>query len=130
MAERVINLSELIDGRPISRKQCTTVFLCGLIMFLDGYSIGTVSTTAPLLVRAHRGQGEYLWPGVLGGFAAMFTGVPIAGASAPLLGPFFLHHGGWQYTFYFGGVLPVVVAVVLVSVLPESIRFLVTSFGE
>lgn len=40
-------LEALIDDRPMSRAQWTTIALCGLVMFLDGFDTQSISYAAP-----------------------------------------------------------------------------------
>ena len=53
--------------------------------------------------------------------AGMPLGQVIAGQVSSVLLP---THWGWRSVFYFGGILPLVVALILVIWLPESVRFL------
>jgi AAHS family 4-hydroxybenzoate transporter-like MFS transporter len=54
--------------------------------------------------------------------AGMPLGQVIAGQVSSILLP---THWGWRSVFYFGGILPLVVALILIIWLPESVRFLI-----
>jgi AAHS family 4-hydroxybenzoate transporter-like MFS transporter len=55
----------------------------------------------------------------------LWAGFPLGGVLGGILGSYVIPTFGWQALFYVGGVLPVLLAIVLVSALPESIAFLV-----
>ena len=59
-------------------------------------------------------------------FSGFAFGSAVAGwVSAATIGTF-----GWQSVFIVGGSIPIVVAIILISWLPESVRFLVVSGGQ
>ncbi|MBP0633145.1 MULTISPECIES: aromatic acid/H+ symport family MFS transporter [unclassified Cupriavidus] len=55
----------------------------------------------------------------------MFCGFPLGAAAGGFFAAVVIPHFGWQSVLLFGGVVPLVLAVVLVFALPESIRFMV-----
>ncbi len=55
----------------------------------------------------------------------LFTGMPLGAVLGGLVASALLPVWGWQSVFYVGGLLPLVMAVVLVARLPESVRFLI-----
>jgi AAHS family 4-hydroxybenzoate transporter-like MFS transporter len=57
----------------------------------------------------------------------MFVGFPLGGALGGFLAAYLIPHFGWQSVFLTGGVLPILLAVLLALMLPESIRHLVVS---
>jgi AAHS family 4-hydroxybenzoate transporter-like MFS transporter len=57
--------------------------------------------------------------------AVMFIGLPLGGVLGGFLSARMISSSGWQSLFYLGGSLPILLAIVLLFVLPESIRFLV-----
>lgn len=57
--------------------------------------------------------------------AVMFIGLPLGGVLGGFLSASMLSSFGWKSLFYLGGVLPIILAIVIVFALPESIRFLV-----
>jgi MFS transporter, AAHS family, 4-hydroxybenzoate transporter len=56
----------------------------------------------------------------------MWSSFPLGGMMGGLLNTYLLTHAGWRAIFYIGGVVPILLVVVLLFVLPESIKFLVT----
>jgi AAHS family 4-hydroxybenzoate transporter-like MFS transporter len=54
----------------------------------------------------------------------LFCSMPFGALLGGLVSSVMLPHWGWRSVFYVGGVLPLVVALILIKVLPESIRFL------
>ncbi|KAB2764466.1 MFS transporter [Brucella anthropi] len=57
--------------------------------------------------------------------AWLFAGIPVGAILGGLLSAWLLPIAGWQTVFHVGGVLPMLLAVVLVFALPESLRFLI-----
>jgi len=55
----------------------------------------------------------------------MYSGAAMGTVIGGFAGPTLLSMGGWSYVFYFGGLLPIAVVVVVWAGLPESLRFLV-----
>jgi MFS transporter, AAHS family, 4-hydroxybenzoate transporter len=54
----------------------------------------------------------------------MWSAFPLGGLLGGLLNWYLIPHAGWRAIFYFGGVAPLVLAVLLFFYLPESIKFL------
>lgn len=48
--QTTMNITELIDGRPLGRFQLRTIFLCALIAFLDGMDTQSIGIAAPFIV--------------------------------------------------------------------------------
>jgi AAHS family 4-hydroxybenzoate transporter-like MFS transporter len=194
-------INEIIDEQPISRFQKTTVWLCALVLFLDGFdtqsigflvppiseefgiplsafgsvfaagllglmfgtmlggpiadrwgrkwaiigstvlfgvfSIATAAfaetTTEFALLRFLTGLGlggampnvvalatEDAPARLLVMFGGMGAGAVVAGLSGTAMMPIW----GWRSVLYLGGILPILLAIVLVKRLPESVRFL------
>ena len=87
-------------------------FLCGV--GIGGVMPNTISLAAEM---APKGVQATL-------IILMFTGTP-AGSSLP--GPiaaWVVPHYGWQMIFWIGGIIPAIIVLVLIFVLPESIKFL------
>jgi len=61
--------------------------------------------------------------------AAMACGFAVGALSGGLLEAALIPLFGWQAIFYFGGIVPVILAAALFLFLPESVRFLVTRPG-
>jgi AAHS family 4-hydroxybenzoate transporter-like MFS transporter len=60
----------------------------------------------------------------------MFCGFSLGSACAGWVAAAVIRRFGWQSVFLVGGSIPVVLAIVLIGVLPESIRFLVVKGGQ
>jgi AAHS family 4-hydroxybenzoate transporter-like MFS transporter len=54
----------------------------------------------------------------------MFCGMPAGAVLGTQVSAVMLPRWGWQSVFYAGGILPVIVALLLVAILPESVRYL------
>lgn len=57
--------------------------------------------------------------------SAMFTGFPLGAALGGFLSAWMIPQWGWRSVLQLGGVLPIALAVVMLLVLPESVRYLV-----
>jgi len=56
--------------------------------------------------------------------SAMYASFPLGGVIGGPLSAYVLAHHGWQAVFIIGGIAPLVLMVVLIFMLPESVRFL------
>ena len=54
----------------------------------------------------------------------LFAGMPLGGFLVGMISSEVAPRWGWQAVFYLGGILPLLLAVFLIAVLPESVRFL------
>ncbi|HEY6442418.1 MAG TPA: MFS transporter [Candidatus Acidoferrales bacterium] len=54
----------------------------------------------------------------------LFCGMPLGGAICGLLSAEMIRTWGWHWVFYIGGVIPLAIAILLISMLPESVQFL------
>jgi AAHS family 4-hydroxybenzoate transporter-like MFS transporter len=95
------------------------MFMLGLLRFLSGVGLGGAMPNAAALAS------EYV-PRRQRPFAVTLTIVciPLGGTLAALLAGRVLPVYGWRGLFVIGGVIPIVLALVLFRVLPESPRFL------
>lgn len=59
----------------------------------------------------------------------MLAGIPLGSVAGGLISSALIPQFGWRSVFIVGGLVPLVLAVVLIFALPESIRFLVARFG-
>ena len=46
-----IHLPDIINGKKVGAFQCSIAFLCGLVMFLDGFDTQAISYIAPLIAK-------------------------------------------------------------------------------
>jgi MFS transporter, AAHS family, 4-hydroxybenzoate transporter len=54
----------------------------------------------------------------------VFIGMPLGGTTSGLVSAALIPRWGWRSMFYVGGALPLVISILLIALLPESIRFL------
>ncbi len=62
--------------------------------------------------------------------AALFAGMPLGAVVASLVSSQMLPLWGWRSVFYLGGVLPLMVAALLIFLMPESVRFLAATAAD
>jgi MFS transporter, AAHS family, 4-hydroxybenzoate transporter len=62
--------------------------------------------------------------------SALFAGMPLGALVASLLSSQMLPLWGWRSVFYVGGFLPLVIALLLIKLLPESVRFLAATGAD
>ena len=60
----------------------------------------------------------------------LFCGMPLGALLGGMVSSVMLPRWGWQSVFYVGGVVPFVVALILIKALPESVRFLTVSGAD
>lgn len=91
-----------------------------LFRFVTGIGLGGAMTNVVALTA------EYSPKRLQAIFVSMlFTGMPLGAVLGGLVASALLPLWGWQSVFCVGGVLPLVMAVVLVAKLPESARYLI-----
>jgi AAHS family 4-hydroxybenzoate transporter-like MFS transporter len=90
-----------------------------VLRFLSGLGLGGAMPTAAAI------SSEYV-PRRQRPFAVTLTivCVPLGGSLAGLIGGWFLPRFGWRALFLVGGILPLILAAVLLKVLPESPRYM------
>lgn len=90
-----------------------------LLRFLTGLGLGGAMPNAVALTAEY--TPKRLQPIVVGAiFVGMPAGALIASQAAAVLIPLW----GWRSVFVLGGLLPLALAIVLITLLPESVRFL------
>jgi MFS transporter, AAHS family, 4-hydroxybenzoate transporter len=60
----------------------------------------------------------------------LFTGMPLGGVICGFLSSKLITTWGWQWVFYLGGIAPFVIALLLITMLPESVQFLADRGGH
>ncbi|OFW07648.1 MAG: hypothetical protein A3I61_17840 [Acidobacteria bacterium RIFCSPLOWO2_02_FULL_68_18] len=95
------------------------------LRLLTGLGLGGAMPNAVALASeyAPKRLQAYLVPGI---FAGMAGGAVLAS----LVGGALIPEWGWRSVFYVGGILPIALALLLVKVLPESVRFLTATGGD
>jgi AAHS family 4-hydroxybenzoate transporter-like MFS transporter len=96
-----------------------SLFQLGLLRFFAGIGIGGLLPNVIAL------NAEFA-PRRLQATCVMvsFAGITIGGALPGLVAAYLMPHYGWPILFYFGGMIPLLLAGVIAAYLPESIRFL------
>lgn len=91
-----------------------------LFRFLTGLGLGGAMPNVVALAA------EYSPNRLLRTFVAMlFAGMPLGGVICGLTSSALLPQWGWRPVFYIGGLLPFGLAILLIWLLPESVRFLI-----
>ncbi|MBS0248896.1 MAG: MFS transporter [Proteobacteria bacterium] len=207
MDTKLVNVTNLINGRPISRYQYSIFLLCALAALMDGYDSVIIGITAPAIAQSlgldvktfgpvfsaaqfgfmlgafiagpladRMGRKSILIGSVLvfGAFSLLtpaadtynhllilrfITGLGLGGASATfvsicteyspgrvratiisvlwallpagnvlggVLSSIILPSHGWTPVYYIGGIVPLLIALVMLLMVPESVSFLVT----
>jgi AAHS family 4-hydroxybenzoate transporter-like MFS transporter len=208
---RALTVTEVMDERPLSRFQITTIGLCGLVLLLDGFDTQAMGflvppiaeelkiplsqfgpvlsaglfglmlgamASGPIADRWGRKWAVIVSAIIFGSFSLLtattsslselvtlrfLTGLGLGGAMpnvvalaseyapkrlqstlvtlifvgmgggavlASLVGAAMIPIWGWRSVFYVGGVLPIVLALILIKALPESVRFLLVRGGD
>ena len=87
MAEdRVADVSQLIDERPIGRFQIQVAVLCALAVFMDGFDTQMVGYVLPAIAKSMHIQPSALWPVVVSGLIGLMTGALLFGIVADRVG--------------------------------------------
>jgi AAHS family 4-hydroxybenzoate transporter-like MFS transporter len=87
--------------------------------FLTGLGLGGAMPNVIALTS------EYAPRRLMSVFVSMlFCGMPLGALLGGLVGSVMLPRWGWQSVLYVGGILPFALALALIGVLPESVRFL------
>jgi MFS transporter, AAHS family, 4-hydroxybenzoate transporter len=88
--------------------------------FLTGFGLGAALPSFLAL------GSEYAPVSKRGVFVTLaFAAFPFGGLIGALTSSYVIPNFGWEFIFYIGGVVPLVIAVVLAAWLPESLRFLI-----
>ena len=90
-----------------------------IVRFLTGLGLGGAMPNAVALtaeISPHRRRATMVM--------AMFCGFSAGAAAGGLIAAVLIPVAGWRSVFVLGGVVPVILAAVLVKTLPESVRFL------
>jgi len=99
-------------------------FLAGL-RFLTGIGLGAAMPNAATLTSEYApARSRATMVGIL------FCGFTAGSAGGGLLAGYLIPHFGWPSTFVIGGILPVLLAVAMLILLPESLQFRAVQGGE
>ncbi len=102
--------------------RCTTFNELIACRFLTGLGLGGALSNSVALMS------EYAPKRLLAVIVSiMFCGMPTGAVLATRVSAVMLPRWGWQSVFYAGGVLPLTLTVLLIAILPESVRYLEVS---
>ncbi len=105
--------------------RCTTFNQLLACRFLTGLGLGGALSNSVALMS------EYAPKRMLAVIVSiMFCGMPAGTVLATRVSAVMLPRWGWQSVFYAGGVLPLTLALLLVAILPESVRYLEVSGAD
>jgi len=115
----IIAMTLFFSAMTLATSQAQTVTQLFWLRFVSGIGLGSIMPNATALI------GEYsparsrvtLMMNITVGFTA---GAAIGGFIAAALIPAF----GWRSVFYFGGLIPLVIGILMFAALPESLEFL------
>jgi MFS transporter, AAHS family, 4-hydroxybenzoate transporter len=96
-----------------------------ILRFLTGLGLGGAMPNVVALTSEY--TPKRLQPIIVSG---LFAGMPLGALVASLLSARMLPIWGWRSVFYVGGILPLVIALLLIKLLPESVRFLAATGAE
>jgi AAHS family 4-hydroxybenzoate transporter-like MFS transporter len=100
--------------------QVTTVTELTVVRFIAGIGLGSIIPNATALI------GEYSPRRLRVAFMACISvGFTAGGAVAGFVSAWLIPAYGWRSVFYFGGITPLAIAVLMFFWLPESLQFLV-----
>jgi AAHS family 4-hydroxybenzoate transporter-like MFS transporter len=97
-----------------------TIWWLTVLRFLTGLGLGAAMPNAVTLMSEYAPARRRA---VL--VNTMFCGFPLGSAAGGFFAAAIIPHYGWHSVLVFGGIVPLVLAVLLVAVLPESIRYMV-----
>jgi len=102
--------------------RCTTIDQLLACRFLTGLGLGGALSNSVALMS------EYAPKRLLAVIVSMmFCGMPAGAVLATRVSAVMLPRWGWQSVFYAGGVLPLTLTLLLIAILPESVRYLEVS---
>ena len=102
--------------RPPGRARCWQL---GILRFFAGVGIGGLLPNV-IALNAEFAPRRLQATAVI----VSFAGITIGGSLPGLIAAYLMPHYGWPILFYFGGLVPLLLAGVIATWLPESIRFL------
>uniref|UniRef100_UPI002B0519E6 MFS transporter n=2 Tax=Serratia TaxID=613 RepID=UPI002B0519E6 len=91
-----------------------------LLRFLTGLGLGAAMPNAATLMSEYAPQRCRALMVNL-----MFCGFPLGSSLGGFSSAWLIPHFGWQSVLVLGGVMPLLLALVLIAALPESVRFMV-----
>ena len=102
--------------------RCTSFDQLWAFRFLTGLGLGGALSNSVALMSEYAPKRQLA---VI--VSIMFCGMPAGAVLATQVSAIMLPRWGWQSVFYAGGVLPLTLALLLIAILPESVRYLEVS---
>ena len=119
--KKVLILSLLVfGGFSLLTAAATSLNQLALLRFLTGLGLGAAMPNAATLMSEYAPERRRALMVNL-----MFVGFPMGSSLGGFISAWMIPHYGWQSVLILGGIMPLVLAVVLLFLLPESVRFLV-----
>lgn len=119
--KRVLVLSVFFFGAcSLATAFAPNIWWLTVLRFLTGLGLGAAMPNAVTLMSEYAPARRRA---VL--VNTMFCGFPLGSAAGGFFAAAIIPHFGWHSVLVFGGVVPLVLAAVLVATLPESIRYMV-----
>ncbi|WP_049292360.1 MFS transporter [Franconibacter helveticus] len=119
--KKVLVLSILVfGGFSLLTAFATSLNQLALLRFLTGLGLGAAMPNAATLMSEYAPERKRALLVNL-----MFVGFPIGSSLGGFISAWLIPHYGWQSVLVLGGVMPLMLAVVLIFLLPESARYLV-----
>ena len=71
---RHVNVSDVIDARPIGGLQLRAFLLCAAVLFVDGFDVQGITYVVPTITREWGLVRGELWPALTGGLVGVMLG--------------------------------------------------------
>lgn len=110
----------LFGGFSLLTAFATSLPMLTLLRFLTGLGLGAAMPNAATLMSEYAPERKRALLVNL-----MFCGFPLGSSLGGFVSAWLIPHFGWQSVMVLGGVMPLLLAVVLIVALPESARFMV-----
>lgn len=122
----VLSVSVLLFGVACAWSAfATNLTELAILRFITGIGLGAAMPNAVTLMSEYCPDGRRAML-----TNAMFCGFPLGAAFGGFLAAWMIPHWGWRSVLLLGGVAPVLVGIVIILVLPESVRFLLARGGR
>ena len=119
--KKVLILSILVfGGFSLLTALASSLNQLALLRFLTGLGLGAAMPNAATLMSEYAPERRRALMVNL-----MFVGFPMGSSLGGFVSAWAIPHYGWQSVLIIGGVMPLILAAVLIFILPESARFLV-----
>lgn len=119
--KKVLILSIVVfGGFSLLTAAATSLNQLALLRFLTGLGLGAAMPNAATLMSEYAPERRRALMVNL-----MFVGFPMGSSLGGFISAWAIPHYGWQSVLILGGVMPLLLAIVLVFLLPESVRYMV-----